>query len=61
MNENPITPVPRDIRMVTAEINLIQERAKAVVLDSAIEIGRRLYEAKAILPHGEWGNGSLKA
>lgn len=45
----------RDIQTITTEICCIRERANQVVLESAIEIGRRLQEAKALLPHGEWG------
>lgn len=59
MNENPITPVPRDIAVITTEINLIVERTyanvSATLLEGAIEVGRRLCEAKEALPHGEWG------
>lgn len=46
----------RDIEVVTAEIlNLCQEVKSTVLLYSA-EIGRRLVEAKQILPHGEWSH-----
>jgi len=47
---------PRDIEIVTSEIKTICQQAQAMALMYAIEIGRRLKEAKAILPHGEWGN-----
>lgn len=47
---------PRDIETVTSEIKNICQQAQAMALMYAIEIGRRLKEAKAILPHGEWGN-----
>ena len=45
----------RDSEIVAAEINTIKEQARRVLLTSAIEIGRRLTEAKAMVPHGEWG------
>ena len=45
----------RDLRTITSEICYIRERANQVVLESAIQIGLRLQEAKAQLPHGEWG------
>lgn len=49
----------RDINTITAEIKLIKSNVQKVALEGAIEIGRRLVEAKEILPHGEWG-GWLK-
>ena len=45
----------RDLRTVTIEIRMITQRAQRLILESAIEIGRRLTEAKGMLPHGEWG------
>ncbi len=45
----------RDIETVTTEIKTIRRQAQQVMLLSAIEIGRRLAEAKEMLPHGEWG------
>lgn len=44
----------RDIQTVTAEINVIRSNVQQVALNGAIEIGRRLVEAKGMLPHGEW-------
>lgn len=41
----------RDIRTITAEIKVYVAQG----MMAAIEIGRRLAEAKAMLPHGEWG------
>jgi len=40
---------------VALEIRTIQRQAQGFILNSAIEVGRRLEEAKAMLPHGEWG------
>lgn len=45
----------RTAGMIAAEINVIKAQAREVVCRSAIEIGRRLYEAKSIVPHGGWG------
>lgn len=45
----------RDIEIVTTEIVTIKRQAQQVLITAAIEIGRRLTEAKAMLPFGEWG------
>ena len=44
----------RDGDIIAAEINVIKENAKRVVISSAIEIGRRLVEAKSVVEHGGW-------
>lgn len=49
----------RTAEMIAVEINVIKGQTRDVILRSAIEIGRRLYEAKAIVPYGRWG-GWLK-
>ncbi|RJE47630.1 preprotein translocase subunit SecA [Dehalobacter sp. MCB1] len=41
--------------VIAAEIKMITCQTKKIVLASAIEIGRRLLEAKALVKHGEWG------
>jgi DNA repair exonuclease SbcCD ATPase subunit len=41
--------------LIAAEINAIKHQAGKILLYSAIEIGRRLTEAKGLIPHGEWG------
>lgn len=46
----------REIGVITAEIKSIQQQANALALLYAVEIGRRLEEAKRVLPHGEWGD-----
>lgn len=51
--ENSVINV-RDISTVTAEINVIRSNVQQVALNGAIEIGRRLVEAKGMLLHGEW-------
>lgn len=47
--------VKRTVDTVTAEINVIKVQTQRLLLTSAIEIGRRLVEAKGMVPHGEWG------
>ena len=46
---------PRTIGTVTQEINQLTAQAQRLILGHAIEIGRRLTEAKQMLSHGEWG------
>lgn len=57
---NDIVDVPmakqRDIRTVTAEIRTLTQQGQRLILEYAIEIGRRLHEAKSMLPHGQWGS-----
>ena len=45
----------RSIETVTTEIRTLCRQAQQMLLSYAIEIGRRLIEAKEMLPHGEWG------
>lgn len=45
----------RNISDVTVEIHTIHKQAQQFILTYAIEIGRRLVEAKNLLEHGEWG------
>ena len=40
--------------VIAAEINMIKEQTEKVVLNNAVEVGRRLKEAKEMLQHGEW-------
>ena len=42
-------------QVLAIEIRNLQQQAQVVVLSYAIEIGRRLCEAKAVLEHGKWG------
>lgn len=46
---------PRTIGMVTQEVNQLTAQAQRLILGHAIEVGRRLTEAKQMLSHGEWG------
>lgn len=49
----------RTPEVIAAEIRSIDQQARQYVLQSAIEIGRKLAEAKELVSHGEWG-GWLK-
>lgn len=44
----------RELSTVTAEIRMLTEQAGALVLDYAVEIGRRLTEARRLVEHGSW-------
>lgn len=46
----------RTVETVTLEIITLHQQAAQVQLGYAIEIGRRLVEVKAMLPHGTWGD-----
>lgn len=46
----------RPPEIIAAEINHLKMHTQVTVLNNAIEIGRRLVEAKQRVPHGEWGN-----
>lgn len=45
----------RDLGTVTTEIRTLHRQAQQMVLSYAIEIGRRLTEAKALVEYGGWG------
>lgn len=51
-----ITVSARSSNTIAAEIVAITNQAKQMVVMSAIEVGRRLEEAKALVGHGEWGS-----
>lgn len=42
--------------IIAAEINAIREQAEKAALINPIEAGRRLKEAKRLIPYGEWCN-----
>lgn len=44
----------RSIEIVTAEIYTIRDNVARVFMDGVVQIGRRLEEAKQLVPHGEW-------
>ncbi len=45
----------KDPEVLAVEIRSLQQQAQVVVMSYAVEIGRRLCEAKAVVSHGEWG------
>ena len=45
----------REIGVITAEIKDLCRQAQTMALLYAVEIGRRLEEAKNVLPYGKWG------
>lgn len=45
----------REISVITSEIKELCRQAKTMALVYAVEIGRRLVEAKQTLPYGSWG------
>lgn len=55
MNDNALT-FERNIDVVTSEIIMLRDQARSMAIAYIIELGKRLTEAKAILPHGEWGD-----
>lgn len=46
----------RTPELIATEINTIKDQTRKIMLANSIEIGRRLTEAKELVPHGEWGN-----
>ena len=58
MEQNNTLPGEREenrLATVATEIRMLKTQAANMALGYAVEIGRRLMEAKAIVPHGEWG------
>lgn len=47
--------ITRDAAQIAREINTIKEGVRETFLHASIEIGRRLHEAKSVVPYGEWG------
>lgn len=45
----------RTAEQIAAEINSIKDETKRVVIYNSIEIGRKLTEAKELVPAGQWG------
>ena len=41
--------------LIASEINSIKQQTQRMLLLNSIEIGRRLVEAKSLIPYGEWG------
>ena len=45
----------RNADVIASEINFLTGQAQSMLISYIIEIGKRLTEAKALVPHGEWG------
>lgn len=45
----------RDADVIAAEINIIKAQTRKMLVTNAIEIGRRLVEAKSMVASGRWG------
>lgn len=45
----------RTLEVIASEINIIRAQTQQVVLTAAIEVGKRLVEAKASVEQGQWG------
>lgn len=57
MNDLQVTRTPE---MVAAEINLIKDQTRRLVLSNSIAIGKKLKEAKEMLEPGQFGKRTLK-
>jgi chromosome segregation ATPase len=44
----------RDASIIAAEIETIKTQTKRMILSASVEIGRKLLEAKELVPHGSW-------
>lgn len=53
--KEPITVTGRSSNTIAAEIVAITNQARQMAVMAAIEVGKRLVEAKALVGHGEWG------
>lgn len=47
--------ITRTADTIAAEINMIKAQVRQTAVLATIEIGKRLKEAKAMVPYGEWG------
>ena len=56
MNAMTNLTVERTPVVIAAEIRSLQDQARRMVTYHAVEIGRRLIEAKALVNHGSWGD-----
>lgn len=56
MSEKAITTVNEErLHTLAAEINTIKRQTQKIMMEAAVEIGRRLVEAKGAVGHGGWG------
>ena len=45
----------RTPELIAVEINAIKRNVRCMMVSSAAEIGKRLTEAKRLVPYGRWG------
>lgn len=50
-----MSEMTRDVRVIAQEINQIKDEVRDTAIRGAIEIGKRLLEAKSLVPYGSWG------
>lgn len=56
MSKKAITTVDEErLHTLAAEINTIKTQTQKIMMEAAVEIGRRLVEAKGAVGHGGWG------
>lgn len=60
--EKNITAEANEARLLTlaTEINAIKRTTQRMMMQAAIDIGKRLVEVKAAVGHGNWGKWLLK-
>jgi len=49
-----MTELARTPDMIAGEINTIKEQVRGMAVQASVEIGRRLQEAKRMVPEGQW-------
>ena len=54
MNNEMITSTARSSAVIATEIRTIVRQTQMIVLQNAMEIGKRLIEAKELVPNGQW-------
>ena len=56
LNLAPVSIEPeRTLDVIAGEINGLKEEARTIIISNSIEIGRRLCEARNMVPDGQWG------
>ena len=60
MSENQMANITTEVNearlsTLAAEINTIKKQTQKIMMEAAVEIGRRLVEAKGAVVHGGWG------
>jgi len=56
MKREGMAPGTRTAEVIAGEINQIKSEVRDTVIRAAIEIGKRLREAKSLVPYGQWGD-----